>query len=523
MTENFKVVKNKYQRLAIISSVALGVFCGVIVACALLLAFKLSAISFAWYYYLLIGVGVAGICFVPFYFLMRPSDQKLAIKLDGEYNLNQKVQTMVEFANEQGALVTLQREQTDKALSVAAKSMPDLKGLLKFIFIPVVAIAVGVCSIVVPAKKETVYLPGFTLSATQRLALLNLIDDVNESDMAEGLKTTTVATISNLIDTLEEVTLQSEMKKAVINSVKSVDLIISSANSYLPVYEAFKGNEYTKPFAISMVSCVAYYKNTVATVIKSLDGVNAQIEVSQSVITATLAEWQTTFKNSFYNKNDGGELTSIFTVSQMIEKVGSYSSAFKSGLQACTYSAEDSLIAAITAFADDMLTVNSSWGAESYLNELNTKAGNFITPAVEDSLSTQTYNCLMDEFVRNRTAEIMGVKVSEIGDNDLVVPNVTDDGDSGDGGTQGGGYGGGDVNYASDDMVLDPDSGELVAYGTLMARYRAKIKERISEYEQVLNKEDATAEEIAEAKYVLGELSKYVTQYLDRLSVNSEN
>lgn len=522
MTENFKVVKNKYQRLAIISSVALGIFCGVIVACALLLAFKLSAIDFAWYYYLLIGVGVAAICFAPFYFLMRPSDKKLAIKLDGEYKLNQKVQTMVEFASEQGALVTLQREQTDKALAVAAKSLPDFKGLLKFIFIPVVAIAVGVCSIVVPAKKETVYLPPFTLSAAQRLALNNLVEDVNESEMAEGLKTTTTATITNLITTLEQTTLQSEMKKAVISSVKAVDLIISSANSYLPVYEAFKGNEYTKPFATSIVNGVAYYKNTVATVIKSLDGVKTQIEASQSVIASTLADWQKTFKNSFYNKNESGELTSIFTVAQMIEKVGNYSSSFKAGLQACTYSAEDSLIVALSAFADDMLTVDSAWGSESYLNELNTKAGNFITPAVADSLYAQTYNCLMDEFIRNRTAEIMGVKISEIGDNDLVVPNVTDSGDNGDGGTQGGGWGSGDINYGSDDMVLDPDSGELVSYGTLMARYRAKIKERISEYEQVLNKEGATAEEIAEAKYVLGELSKYVTQYLDRLSVNSE-
>ena len=154
MAENFKVVKNKYKLMAIICAVALGVFCGVIVACSLLLAFKLSEIELLWVYYLLIGIGAAACCAVPFYFLLRPSDKKLAQKLDKQYSLNQKVQTMVEFAHEEGAIITLQREQTNDALAVAAKSRPNLTGVLKFVFIPVIAVAIACVSILIPAKKR---------------------------------------------------------------------------------------------------------------------------------------------------------------------------------------------------------------------------------------------------------------------------------------------------------------------------------------------------------------------------------
>lgn len=523
MTENFNVVKNKYRKLAIISSVALGVLCGVIVACALLLAFKLSAIALAWYYYLVIGIGVSALSCVPFYFLMRPSDKKLAIKLDGEYALNQKVQTMVEFACAEGALVSLQREQTDEVLSVAAKKMPDLKGLLKYAFVPVMAIAVGVCAVVVPAKKVTVYQPAFTLSATQRTALNNLVSDVNDSELTPALKTVTTSALTDMLGKLEKATLQSEMKQIVITSIRSIDFIISGANSYLPVYEALKGEELSKPFAVCVAECVTYYKNTMSSVIKTLDGVNTQIDVSDGITSSMLDEWQATFKKSFSATTEEGVTTGLMTSVQMAQKAGEYSSAFKSGLLACTFTGEgDALISAISAFADDVVTVSSDWGAEGYLTQLELKAEAFITPAVEDALSVQTYSCLMDEFVRNRTAEIMGVKLSEIGDNTSVAPDISDSEGEGDGGTQGGGYGSGGIIYAGDDMVLDPDSGELVSYGTLMARYRAKIRERISEYEAVIGDESSTAEEIAEAKYVLGELSKYVTQYFDKLSVSNE-
>lgn len=534
MTDNFKVVKNKYKILAIISAVALGVFCGVIVACALLLAFKLSAIELLWVYYVLIGIGVAACCTVPFYFLLRPDDKKLAQKLDRQYSLNQKVQTMVEFANAEGTMVTLQREQTNEALAVAAKARPDVKGLLKYVFIPVLAVGIACAGIIVPAKKTTEVLPPFKLTQIQRTAVNNLINDVNSSDFSSGLKVATTAALSDLLGRLENTTLQSEMKRDVVNTIKGIDAIIASTNSYLPLYYSLKDNEYTKPFANATVKGVAHYKDVVTGSINTLDEVKSQIALSGDEIASLLTEWKNGVLDTFYNKDSSGNNTSLLSVSEMALRTSQYSDAFKQGLARCEFTGDgDALITAISTFADDVATISAEWSAEGYLAAIDKKCEAFITLTslsstvpVEDALLVQTYSCLMDEFIRNHTAEIFGIKADEIGENTNVVPVISDeegDEDDNDDETHGGGWGSGDINYGSDDMVLDPDSGEFVQYGTLIARYREKIKERIAEFEALANKEDATAEQKAEAKYVMEELARYVTQYLDRLNKSTEN
>ena len=63
----------------------------------------------------------------------------------------------------------------------------------------------------------------------------------------------------------------------------------------------------------------------------------------------------------------------------------------------------------------------------------------------------------------------------------------------------GGGFGDGDINYGSDDLILDPDTLEKVPYGELINRYNAAIQERINAGD--------TPEELA----------KYIRKYFDAL------
>ncbi|MGN0812286.1 MAG: hypothetical protein ACI4MQ_02100 [Candidatus Coproplasma sp.] len=517
MTDNFKVVKNKYIIMAVVAAVALGVFCGVITACSLLLAFKLSEIELLWVYYVLIGAAVAACCAVPFYFLLRPNDRKLAAKLDKQYSLNQKVQTMVEFAGAEGAMVTLQREQTNEALAVAAKARPDFKGLIKFVFIPVMAVAIACVSIIIPAKKTTVVQPGFTLTDVQRKAVDNLIEDVNSSKLSQGLKVATTTALSELVVKLEDVNLLSRMKSTVISSINGIDTIIAGTNSYLPLYKTLKEEELTKPFAVSVAQAVANYKYTSSTLIKTLGGVEEQHELYGDQIKDRLVEWKEGVIDTFYHTDEESNSERLFEKQEIVERIQAYSAAFKEELAKVTFVGENDLLLTATAdFAEDILTINSNYGAESYLAELGAKCESFITPSVEDSLYTQLYSCLMDEFIRNRTAEIFGLKVSEIGSNSTVVPDHIESGSSGGGGGSGD-WGDIKPEYGSNDKVLDPDTGEFVEYGTLLESYRNKINERIAYFEELVNDENATDEQKAEAKYVLGELSRYVRQYLDRL------
>lgn len=516
MTDNFKVVKNKYKTLAVIAAVALGVFCGVIVACSLLLAFKLSEIELLWVYYLLIGIGVAACCAIPFYLLLRPDDRKLAEKLDKQYSLNQKVQTMVEFAGEEGAIVYLQREQTNEALAAAAKARPDFKGVLKLVFIPVIAVAIACVSIIIPAKKTTVVLPGFTLAENQRTAVNNLITDINSSSLTEGLKEGTTMALQVMLEELETATLESEMKNTVKNTVLLIDGIIADANSYLPLYYSLKEEGLTKPFAVASALAVASYKYESTITIKTKEVVEEQYELFGEKVPERLSGWRAGVIDTFYHKVEGTDSKLLFEKSEMIERVLAYSTAFEEGLEKVDFTGENDVLLTATAdFAADILTINPNFGVTGYLDEIAAKCESFISEA-ERALYVQLYNCLMDEFIRNRTAEIFGLKSSDIGANTNVVPSYIESDNTGSGGGSSGGWDS-ELEYGSDDEVLNPDTGSLVKYGTLLESYRNKINERIAYFESVLEDENATEEERAEAKYVLDELSRYVQQYLDRL------
>ncbi len=523
MTRNFQTIKNKYTKQAWIAAAALGVFCGVIIACALLLAFKLSAIELAWYFYVLIGLGAAALCVYPLYLLLRPDDNKLAKKLDSEFGLKQKVQTMVEFSGESGAMATLQREQTDEALTAAVAKRPSVRWLLKFLFVPVIAVAIALAGALVPAKKTTVYVPPFTLSAAQEAALTNLINDVNSSKLGEGLKLTSVSALENLLEKLKNTSTQTEMKRRVTATVKSIDSAIANSNSYLFLYKAFKDGAYTKSFAISMLNGVVYYKLTSATEIKTMEIVERKSEACNGEISQRLKGWVEAVRDTFYNyeetENPEETKKTMMTLAEMEGRAKEYGQAFADGLEAAAFpDGKDGLCAAISAFAQNIaLPAQPGFGAVSYLNTIEDTCKGFVSPACEDALAVQSYNCIMDEFIRNELARIFGMSLSEFGSNANVAPDPVNDGDGDEDGTHGGADGKGENKYGSDDVVLNPDTGEIVKYNELMELYQAKIQERLREFEALASKEDATPEEKAEAKYVQGELTKYISMYIDRL------
>lgn len=526
MTKNFQAIKKKYTKQAIIAAAVLGAFCGVAVACALLLALKLSAIEILWVYYLLAGVGAAALSIYPFYLLLRVDDIKLAKKLDGEYALNQKVQTMVEFAAEDGAMATLQREQTDEALTAAAAARPSARSLLKYLFIPVIAAGIACAGIFAPVKKTTVYVPPFTLSGAQEAALTNLISDVDGSELGEGVKAACSGALGTLLEELKETETQAEMKGRVVATAQGIDAVIGGSNSFVALYNVLKGDEYTKKLATAMLNGVVYYKYTSVSDIKSMDIVKRKSESCDGGISELLAEWVESVKETFYHPETGESPKELFGVSEIRERLSGYAQAFSRLLGGFAESyAGDPLYEALAAFALDIdIPVPSGYGADSYLTQVEKVCNGFVTPTCEDALSAQSYACIMDEYIRNELARIFGLSTADFGSNLSVAPDpVEDDEDEDGGGTSSPSGGHGKEIYGSDEMVLDPDSGELVKYSELLAAYSAKIQERIKEYEALASKENATAEEKAAAKYVQGELAKYISQYIDRLYNDSSS
>ena len=156
MTENFSVVKKKFKIIAAIVGGIVGICLGLLVVGALLLALRLSGIELHWAIYLAIGLVTAALTGVGAFFVALPSDRKIAKKLDRDFALGEKVQTMVEYsaAENPSKMVLLQREQADEALGSVAKKRINVKGLFKFAFIPVLAAAMFVGGIMTPLKKR---------------------------------------------------------------------------------------------------------------------------------------------------------------------------------------------------------------------------------------------------------------------------------------------------------------------------------------------------------------------------------
>lgn len=501
MGNNFKKIKSKYTRLALLASVLLGVCCGVAFACVFAVVFKSCAINFHWALYIPIAIVLsAGFCAM-FYFILRPTDEKVAKKIDADFALGQKAQTMVEFSAESGAMIEMQRAQAEEALAEVAKKPADLSWLLKFIFVPVLAVAMLFAGIFAPARKQAdPDDPPYDITLAQETALKALIADVESSELVSDIKLPTVEVLNGLLEGLRQAEQQSVMKRAVISAVSVIDTLIASNNTYLGIYAAFNQNEKLAPLAKTIVDCVTYYK-TDGSKISTFAAVKAKKKTSDEAIDGEAASWLTSFMRAFSEDDEGKVPLPVASANVITQQ---YSAALAAALSAELYAeSEDALVLSLKSFANGLGALSiDGVSAQKYYNDVQGTVSAF-TAACAPALATQSYNCMMDEFIRNALAKIFNLSLSEFGDNQNVVPTLPDVDDPDD--VHGGGYGGGDIKYGSDDLVLDVDTGELVTYGQLLDKFNAAVEERI--------RSGACAEDMA----------KYIRQYFQFLYRGLEN
>jgi len=518
--ENFRTIKGKYKKVAVVSAVVLGVCCGVLAFFSFLLAYKLTGKSVFWIVGIPVGVAVAALCGVLLYLLLRPKDVKIAKRLDRQYSLGQKVQTMVEYRGVDGDLAELQRQQADGALCTAAKSRVNVAFLLKFLFIPVLAIAMLFVGIFVPVKKAAA--PVTKDYSSTIAALQSLIEDVNESSLETAVKSGTSAALTTLLEDIRNNPKQQEsaMKSKVVSTVKTVDGLVASANTYVALYNAVMTDSSLTAFGSRLLEGVTYYKDTV-TEIKSMDVVVKKAELNDSATASALESWADDFAETYNVIGEDGAVTAqLLSTDEMVEKSASYGEAFTNALaSAGLEDSSDSLCAAVKDFVSDITEIlYSGLAAEVYKQRVITYCSEFVS-ACTDALYTQSYACIMDEYIRNKMASIFGLSVADFGSNTQVVPVEEEDntnGDDSDEEEHKGGAGKGDIIYGSDDLVLNSD-GEQVPYSELLAEYEGIIEAILKKYNETMTDENATDEERAEAKYVQNELTKYINQYLNLL------
>lgn len=493
MSENFNAIKRKYKIAAIIASALLGACCGVFLCCVLVIIFKLCAIELFWAIYIPIAIALAAACFFPFWALLKPTDKKIAKKLDSRFALNEKAQTMVEFSTSEQPMAVLQREKADQALGEVVKERVDIKQFLKFLFIPVIALAMLFIGIFVPQRKSTNE-PVFNVSETQIISLTKLIEDVDGSELGEDIKVPAVATLNSLLDGLKHEQPQSQMRAAVISSVKIIDNLVASANSYRNIYNSLSQHSDLPKLSYALASGVTYY--TSSGQVNSMAVVKSRYMTADAQIETALTRWQSAFMQKFEKEvasdveGEGSEMV-LLSVEEAASVLSSYAAALDNRLKVTVYANRtenpDPLFTVFSGLQTGLASVAANTvnvTDKGFNANIVAECDKFVKSAIGPMME-QSYSLMMDEYIRTELARIFRLSLADFGDSQAVVTPESpgNDDPGGETGSGNAGYGKGDLVYGSDDLILnyeyDGSEGvpKQVAYGEVLKHYNGIVEE----------------------------------------------
>lgn len=478
MSETFKKLKKLFVRNTLIKSAVCGVSASLFVVGVILLSIKLAALYINAGYYVLIAVVVAAAVTAAIYFIMRPTDKSVAKTLDRDYNLGEKVQTMVACMAMEGSIYTLQREDAERRLGEVKIKKPAFADIWQYVLAGVLAFALFLTSVIVPSRYISPNAdPDYNMTKTQSVSLRQLINDVKNSGLKVNVSTPVVSSLEELYEKLEKATVVSSMKTAVIDTVKAVDKTFANANSYLKITNALSvtENELLGNFSLAVVNGVISYKSDSA--INTIAKAEEKFTASETVIGEKIDEVMSAFTEQWESQTQS---TRTGFLDGLVE-------GFGNALYASGVNETDALYTAFNNFSNSLRGVSNNiknGGANLAILDMQIKtATDVFAPRSKAVVGDQTYNCIMDEFIRTRLAEIFNLRNSELPSNSDVSPsrpsNGGENGDNGEENNNGGGGGGGGSNLGSDDLVYSYKYDKLVKYSEVIDEYNQEMRERI--------------------------------------------
>ncbi len=455
--DGFGRFKRKLRRNAWIKSLLFGVSCGLLAAAGIIIYQKLTTVSPEVILYLPIGVGVALFTGLLAFLITRPSIKKISRKLDNELALGEKVQTMLEYQDSQEDMLILQREDAnEKLMNTPLRAVRD-KYFWLSVILPVLACAFITTAVILPVKaveppppvEEEPETP-FELSSWQESALLELIEQVKNSEMEDAPKAATVAELEGLLETLRVTTVESEMKTHVIDVIRALNQIIQDHNSAVMFYKYLAVSEYepVKGIAMSM------------DMISGLEAKEALNDARETLRVDEINEPMTAF---------------ISALSEALSKIREEGLSEEDFIYQ-TFLTLTAQLADIGKQADDY---TRDW-VQARFDEAFTQASGDIS----DALYVQYINREVKNTTVARLMEIFGISEDELPREEQVqLPSADDepednDGDEEDKGSEGG-IGNMEVLYGSDDVIFDPIKNEYVKYGDVINGYYAAVSEKI--------------------------------------------
>ena len=463
MTENFSKFKRKLHSVRLLKSLTAGIAVGAFVGGIFSIAAKRELISVNPLLSILVGAIACLLCGGVVYLLLHTSDKRLAKELDNRFALQEKVQTMLEFRNETGNLPALQREDCEQTLA----NIPAKQFKPKRLWVYFLALCVGLASLtssfLVKAKEPPVEkVKPFTISAIQIAGIEELIKYVDNSKMDQPYKLEISSNLSELLVALKAATTEPQMQTALTERMAYIQAATYNSSSMTEILNALWNTqeEYAQGFAKAMDSSTW----------KEPDW-------------GDFAEKLTGFRQSFEHQNDPDQPAA--TDEEMLQ-------ALKSKLEYFAFKTETALLASNQTQNDPLYAVVRDFALEGNgIPSLGEIAKNTTLISYSQAITAleYTFNEMADDLYAITEQQKLNTNVGEYTMQKLatlfLVPvppferpdfSKTNNGQGSDmeednsDQPSDGGLGEGQ-EFGSKDLVLDPETGEYVEYGTLMKKY----------------------------------------------------
>lgn len=471
MSENFLKFKRRLNGLRIAGAAMIGASCGFASGGVWLILTKLAVLGFEPLSSLFIGVGVAMIVGGLLFLLGGRSDKWLAEELDSKFGLKARVQTMVAYREEEGEMISLQRQDTDSALSDIPIRSYKFKGLWIYILAILLSAAVLAVGFILPDMRG--YTPPeevipFELTEIQEAGLNELIRYIEGSEMEEEFRTPIADELRALLAKLREIDTQKDMRAALAESMALIMAVTYDSSTATEMLNALWDTKDIYFRHLAKVLDTSYWT---------------------SPDWSDYAEKATEYVATLMGENDESE-NAVVGAARLKLALDSMSRKLESTLASSELAEDDEMYLAV-----NNLFCDESAGLALILEEIDSLSDEEAREALEDSLNAMSeelfaaislnkVNASTGEYAMTRLASLFLVPVPEFERPEFVKKNESVDGsqsgandDKQNGGSHGGvGEG---ATYGSSDLVLNPLTGNYEEYGKLIDKYYGIMYERL--------------------------------------------
>lgn len=472
MSEVFLKFKKRYMAFRIIKSAMVSLSAGLVGSGVSLALIRLAVWSASPIASAIVGVCFAAVGFTVCFLLTGRSDISLARELDTDFCLKNRVQTMIEFSASSDEMILMQKMDAEEQLAAIPLKAYKFKGFLAYAICLLVCAAVLTVGFLVPDRRGYIpsdYVEPFELSKYQADGIQELIDNLNSSDMEEEFKAPIIEELTQLLDVLKETDTKDGMNEAVIKSMAVILDITHRSSSATEILEGLwdSNDVYLRHLAKALARSSWEH-----------DGWSGFGDEMKQYVATLMGDDET----------DEGATVGAERVKTAVSGMNG---KLPGALAASGIDTGDELYLAIYG-----MFRNETYGLSLILDGIDGLSDDEVRAVIGssvDALGAELYSALMLNKTNATEGEEVMAKLYDLFDL-LTVPDLKSERPdfyvndwsvtAGQGGTDfegdpedapGAGGAGGGIGYGSDDLVLDPLTGEIVKYGDIIKKYNEKM------------------------------------------------